>query len=82
LNVAALCLGAGDYTGVDWALDYAQAATIRAALNGFEPGWSKQIWSAVRQTAAETKINGTSRDTTRVVHQRLSGGLRASLRRL
>ncbi len=28
---------------------------IRAALNAFEPGWSKAIWSALRQTAAEAR---------------------------
>lgn len=55
LNAAARALGVDDYTGIDWALSYAQAAMIRAALNSYEPGWSKQIWSAVRQTAAEAR---------------------------
>jgi integrase/recombinase XerD len=55
LNAAARSLGATSYSDVDWALDYAQAATIRAALNNYEPGWSTQIWSAVRQTAAEAR---------------------------
>ena len=55
LNAAARALLADTYTDVDWALSYANAATIRTGLNQLQPGWSKQIWSAVRQTAAEAR---------------------------
>lgn len=55
LNAAARALGADTYCDVNWALTYADAATIRTGLNHLQPGWSKQIWSAVRQTAAEAR---------------------------
>lgn len=53
LNAAARILGHADHTTLDWALDYSQAALIRAGLTAAEPGWAKVIWSATRQVTAE-----------------------------
>jgi integrase/recombinase XerD len=55
LNAAARALGESHYGAVDWALDYPRAALIRSAINVLDPGWSKVIWSTVRQVAAEAR---------------------------